>query len=144
MSHIAKAINLLLQLIFQVRLQKQSVLKSIVYHLIRQLCPKIHYDVSRLFRENSIMVIRAQGTALLKRKQQTEQKTKSQIFVKSVERSVWVTKISLDAVRFLFNICAKFTCTGTHTIINPFRISQQFCDISQDIGIIAQTLPAEN
>ena len=69
------------------------------------------------------MVIRAQGTALLKRKQQTEQKTKSQIFVKSVERSVWVTKISLDAVRFLFDIYAKFTCTGTHTIINPFRIS---------------------
>ena len=76
----------------------------------------------------------------MKRKQQTEQKAKSQIFVKSVERSVWVTKIPLAAVRFLFDIYAKFTCTRTQwpvTIVNPFRISSQFCDISQDIGIIA-------
>ena len=82
------------------------------------------------------MVIRAQGTALLKRKQQTEQKTKSQIFVKSVERSVWVTKISLDAVRFLFNICAKFTCTGTHTIINPFRIYSSFVISAKTLGLL--------
>ena len=53
---------------------------------------------------------------------------------------VWVTKISVAAVRFLFDIYAKFTCTRTQwhvTIVNPFTMSQQFCEISQDIGIIA-------